>query len=90
MTFLIQMLAHTPPYVFVLLAYLIWQGVLSLRTRRQSVRRMLIVPGLFIAMALPLPGLGTIRRHSADGGVARWAVGVCSAWTSDRAASAGG
>jgi hypothetical protein len=28
MTFVVHMLAHTPPYVFVLLAYLIWQGVL--------------------------------------------------------------
>lgn len=54
MTFLVQMLTHTPPYVFVLLAYLVWQGVLSLRTRQQSVWRMLIVPGLFIATGLLL------------------------------------
>jgi hypothetical protein len=33
MNFVVHMLAHTPPYVFVLLAYLIWQGVLSLRLR---------------------------------------------------------
>lgn len=39
---------------FILLAYLVWQGVLSLRTRRQSVWRMLIVPGLFIATGLLL------------------------------------
>jgi len=45
-TFVVQMLSHTPPYVFVLLAYLVWQGLLSLRTRRRAVWRMLIVPGL--------------------------------------------
>jgi hypothetical protein len=54
MTFVVHMLAHTPPYVFVLLAYLIWQGLRSLRTRQQSVWRMLIVPGLFIASGLLL------------------------------------
>lgn len=26
MTFVVQMLAHTPPYVYVLLAYLVWQA----------------------------------------------------------------
>jgi hypothetical protein len=54
MTLLVQMLTHTPPYVFGLLAYLVWQGVLSLRTRQQSVWRMLVVPGLFIATGLLL------------------------------------
>ena len=33
MTFVVQMLADTPPYAFVLLAYLVWQGVRSLRPR---------------------------------------------------------
>lgn len=54
MTFVGQMLAHTPPYVFLLLAYLAWQGVLSVRTRRQSVWRMLVVPSVFIASGLLL------------------------------------
>jgi hypothetical protein len=30
MTFFVQMLAHTPPYVFFLLAYLVWQGAVGL------------------------------------------------------------
>jgi hypothetical protein len=37
MTFFVQMLAHTPPYVFFLLAYIVWQGVRSLRPRRRPV-----------------------------------------------------
>lgn len=48
------MLAHTPPYVFVLLAYVVWRGVLSLQTRQQAVWRLLIVPGLFTTTGLLL------------------------------------
>jgi len=74
-TFVVQMLAHTPPYVFVLLAYLVWQGVLSLRTRRRTVWRMLIVPGLFMATGLLLlvlrPSGGTLP-------MAAWFVGLAA------------
>jgi hypothetical protein len=59
MTFVVHMLAHTPLYVFVLFAYIVWQGVLSLRTRRRAVWRMLIVPGLFTTTGLLLLVLRT-------------------------------
>ena len=75
MTFVVQMLAHTPPYVFVLLAYLVWQGVLSLWTRRRAVWRMLIVPGFFIATGLLL----LVLRPS--GGIlpmAAWFLGLAA------------
>jgi hypothetical protein len=73
MAFVVQMLAHTPPYVFVLLAYLFWQGVLSLRTRRLAVWRMLIVPGLFGAAGLLL----LVLRPSGDiVPLAAWLVGL--------------
>jgi hypothetical protein len=69
------MLVHTPPYVFVLLAYLVWQGLLSLRTRRRAVWRMLIVPGLFTATGLLLlilrPSGGTLP-------MAAWLVGMAA------------
>jgi hypothetical protein len=42
----------TPLWAFALLAYLIWQGMQSLRTRTVPVWRALLVPGLFIAMGL--------------------------------------
>ena len=54
MIFVVQMVIHTPPYVFVLLAYFILQGVLSLRTREQAIWRMLIVPSLFTGTGLLL------------------------------------
>jgi hypothetical protein len=67
------MLAHTPVYVCVLFAYLVWQGVLSLRTRRRAMWRMLIVPGLFIATGLlllvPRPSSGTLP-------VVAWLLGL--------------
>ena len=73
MGFVVQMLADTPPYVFALLAYLVWQGVLSLRTRRLAIWRMLIVPGLFEAAGLLL----LVLRPSSDiVPLAAWLVGL--------------
>lgn len=73
MIFVMQMLAHTPPYVFVLLAYVVWQGVLSLQTRRQAVWRMLIVPGLFTATRLLLL---VLRPSGGALPMAAWFVGL--------------
>ena len=75
MTFVVQMLAHTPPYVFVLLAYLVWQGVLSLRTRRRAVWRMLIIPGLFITTGLLLL---VLRPSSGTLPMAAWFLGLAA------------
>ena len=47
-----RILANTPIWVFVLLAYLVWQGLQALRTRTQAVWRMLIVPLVFFLMGL--------------------------------------
>ena len=47
-----RILTHTPFWVFVLLAYLIWQGLQALRPRTQAVWRMLIVPLVFFLMGL--------------------------------------
>jgi len=73
MIFVVQMLAHTPPYVFVLLAYLVWQGVRSLRTRQQSIWRMLIVPGLFVVTGLLLL---VVRPSGNILPMAAWLVGL--------------
>jgi hypothetical protein len=47
-----RILTNTPPWVFVLLAYLIWQGSQSLRPRTRPIWRMLIVPLVFFLMGL--------------------------------------
>jgi hypothetical protein len=48
----VRILANTPVWVFVLLAYLIWQGWQGLRPRTQPIWRMLIVPLVFFLMGL--------------------------------------
>jgi hypothetical protein len=48
----IRILANTPIWVFVLLAYLIWQGRQALRIRTRPIWRMLIVPLVFLVMGL--------------------------------------
>jgi hypothetical protein len=47
-----RILTNTPPWVFALLAYLVWQGSQSLRPRTQPIWRMLIVPLVFFLMGL--------------------------------------
>jgi len=48
----VRILANTPVWVFVLLAYLIWQGAQALRQRTQPIWRVLIVPLVFFLMGL--------------------------------------
>jgi hypothetical protein len=47
-----RILAHTPLWVFALLAYLIWQGWQARRPRTQAIWRMLVVPLVFFLMGL--------------------------------------
>jgi hypothetical protein len=60
----IRILANTPVWVFALLAYLIWQGCQSLRSRTQPIWRMLIVPLVFFMMGLSR--LVTARDHGLE------------------------
>ena len=48
----VRILANTPIWVWALLAYLIWQGCQSLRSRTQPIWRILIVPLVFFLMGL--------------------------------------
>lgn len=43
----IEILAHTPTYVWFLLAWLVWQGFQSLKPKSQPVWRLLVVPVVF-------------------------------------------
>lgn len=54
----IAILTHTPPWVFALLALLIWQGCTALRPRSQPLGRMLIIPAVFFLMGLSRLVLG--------------------------------
>jgi hypothetical protein len=48
----IAIFINTPPWVFALLALLIWQGCMALRPTSQPLSRMLIVPAVFFLMGL--------------------------------------
>jgi hypothetical protein len=52
MQFAFHILSHTPPWVFILFAYLIWQGIQSLTSRSMPVWRVLSVPAVFLVMGL--------------------------------------
>jgi hypothetical protein len=51
-------LTNTPPWVFALLALLIWQGCTALRPSAQPLPRILIMPAVFFLMGLSRLVLG--------------------------------
>lgn len=76
MTIVAEVLRHTSPYVFALFAYIMWQGVQSLRPRTQPVWRLLGVPGI-------LTGTGLLLLARSPSGGALHAL----AWIGSAAAS---
>ncbi|KJC43707.1 hypothetical protein UP09_17195 [Bradyrhizobium sp. LTSP885] len=62
MQFAYGVLTHTPLWVFVLLAYLVWQGFKAMQPRTTTIWRALIVPAVFIVWGVSRIGL---RQDSA-------------------------
>ena len=58
MQFAFGVLTHTPPWVFALLAYLVWQGIKAMQSRTMPIWRALIVPAVFIVWGVSRIGLG--------------------------------
>ncbi|WP_008546167.1 DUF6622 family protein [Bradyrhizobium sp. CCGE-LA001] len=56
--FAYQVLIHTPPWVWVLLAYLVWQGVQALQPRTTPIWRALVLPVVFIVWGMSRIGFG--------------------------------
>ncbi|MCP3405328.1 DUF6622 family protein [Bradyrhizobium sp. CCGB01] len=52
MTFAYQVLIHTPVWVWILFAYLVWQGVQAMQPRTTPIWRALIVPVVFIVWGI--------------------------------------
>jgi hypothetical protein len=57
MRYVLGILTHTPPWVFLLFAYLVWQGIRALRPRTQPIWRLMVVPLIFIVWGLSRIGL---------------------------------
>lgn len=49
---LIQILTHTPFYVWAILALLVYRGVIAMRTREIAVTKMFIIPAIMLALSL--------------------------------------
>ena len=71
MMFAYQILIHTPPWVWILLAYLVWQGIKAMRPRKAPIWRALIVPFVFIAWGISRIGFG---QHDNQWPFVAWGV----------------
>jgi hypothetical protein len=49
---LIQILTHTPLFVWAILAFLVYRGVIALRERETTLRKLLIIPLVMLALSL--------------------------------------
>ena len=49
---LIQILTHTPLYVWAILALLVYRGVIAMRDREMAVRKLFIIPVIMLALSL--------------------------------------
>ena len=58
MQFAIGIITHTPVWVWILLAYLVWQGIKGMQPRTSTLWRALIVPAIFIVWGLSRLGFG--------------------------------
>ncbi len=58
MQFAIGVITHTPIWAWILLAYLVWQGIQAMQPRTTTIWRALIVPAVFIIWGLSRLGLG--------------------------------
>jgi hypothetical protein len=51
-TMLIQILTHTPLYVWAILAFLVYRGVAAMRDRDVEVRKLVIIPAVMLVLSL--------------------------------------
>ncbi|HEX8788750.1 MAG TPA: DUF6622 family protein [Telluria sp.] len=70
---MMQMLTHTPVFVWAILAFLIFRGVLAARDRQVTVRRLFIIPAVMLAMTLQDLAL---RWGLAGATLLAWSAGV--------------
>ena len=58
MQFAVGIITHTPLWAWILLAYLVWQGIKAMQPRTTTIWRALIVPAIFIVWGLSRLGFG--------------------------------
>lgn len=67
---LIQILTHTPLYVWAILAFLVYRGMAAMRDRDVEVRRLVMIPAVMLVLSL--------QDMNAKFGLEGWAL---AAWT---------
>ena len=63
-----QIVSHTPFYVWAILAFLVYRGILAARSRETAVRKLFIIPAVMLGLAMEDIG----RKFGAD--LAVWAA----------------
>lgn len=73
-----QIFSHTPLYVWAILGFLVYRGVLASRTREVTLRKLSIVPLVMLALSLT----GVIGSFGLDGAAPfAWLVGAVAGGT---------
>lgn len=62
MQFAVEVVRNTPPWVFLLFGFLVWQGVQASRVRTVPIWRPFIVPIVFLTMGL----MALLARHTEE------------------------
>lgn len=72
---LIQIISHTPLYVWAILAFLVYRGVLAMREREMAFKKLFIIPLVMVALSLQ----DIVHKFGAGGmGLAAWALGAAA------------
>ncbi len=75
---LIQIISHTPIYVWAILAFLVYRGVLATREREMAFKKLFIIPAVMLVLSLQ----DIARKFGLDGlPMAAWAAGALAAGT---------
>ncbi len=72
---LYQILTHTPVYVWAILAFLVYRGVLAAREREIGFGRMLVIPVLMLALSLQAIGS---QFGIASVAILAWTIGAAA------------
>ncbi|HZR87231.1 MAG TPA: DUF6622 family protein [Bradyrhizobium sp.] len=83
MTVIVNILAHTPPWVFPLIAAVIWLGSIGLYDRAVPLLLLFVLPVVLLAMSIATAiGTSAPPLAAASGWVAAAAVGGLLGWSS--------
>jgi len=71
-----HLLTHTPAYVWLILALVVTRGVIALRARETTLRKLFIIPGIMLPVAL----LDIARKFGLEGfPLTAWGLAVAAA-----------